>query len=66
MFELSGVWVIEWFLSESISEALTGIQKQFELLKVRVIGDLSYRECTVWSFVHNLFQFGAMINRWMK
>ena len=20
----------------------------------------------VWSFVHNLFQFGAMINRWMK
>ena len=20
----------------------------------------------LWSFVHNLFQFGAMINRWMK
>ena len=47
MFELSGVRVIEWFLWESISEGSTGIQKQLELLKVRVIGGSSYRECTV-------------------
>ena len=47
MFELSGVRVIEWFLWESISQGSTGIQKQFELLEVRVIGGSSYRECTV-------------------
>ena len=32
---------------ESISEGSMGIQKQFELLEVRVIGSSSYRECTV-------------------
>ena len=42
MFELSGVRVIEWFLWESISEGSTGIQKQFELLEVRVIGSVLY------------------------
>ena len=47
MFELLGVWVIEWFLWESISEGSTGIQKQFELLEVRVIGGSSYLEYTV-------------------
>ena len=47
MFELSGVRVIEWFLWESISEGSTRIQKQFELLEVRVIRGSSYRECTV-------------------
>ena len=48
MFELSGIRVIEWFLwEESISEGSTGIQEQFELLEVRVIGGSSYRECTV-------------------
>ena len=47
MFELSGVPVIEWFLWESISEGSTGIQKQLELLDVRVIGGSSYRKCTV-------------------
>ena len=47
MFELSGIRVIEWFLWESISEGSTRIQKQFELLEVRVIRGSSYRECTV-------------------
>ena len=47
MFELSEVRVIEWFLWESISESSTGIQKQFDLLEVRVIGGSSYRQCTV-------------------
>ena len=32
---------------KSISEGSTEIQKQFELLEVRVIGTLSYGECTV-------------------
>ena len=47
MFELSRVRVTEWFLWESISEGSAGIQKQFELLEVQVIGDSSYQECTV-------------------
>ena len=49
MFELLGVRVVEWFLWESIGEGSTGIQKQFELLEVRVIGGWSYQECTVCS-----------------
>ena len=32
---------------KSISEGSTEIQKQFELLEVRVVGTLSYGECTV-------------------
>ena len=47
MFELSGVWVIEWFLWESISEGSAGIQKQFELLEIWVIGVSSYGDDTV-------------------
>ena len=49
MFELSGVRVIEWFLWESVSEGSTGIQKQFDLLDVRIIGGSSYQECTLIS-----------------
>ena len=49
MFELSRVRVIEWFLWESIREGSTRIQKQFELLEVRVIGGSSYWECNVFG-----------------
>ena len=46
---------MEWFLWESIGEGSMGIQKQFKLLEVQVIGGSSYWECTVYYTVTNLY-----------